>query len=386
MALKDLLLTPGPSQVPDRVKLELAKPAWYHRSARFRTLYKECRERFQRIFETKGDPLIFAGSGTLAMEAAIVNCVAPGKKAVVVSAGKWGERLVQICDAFNIEKVVVKLEYGKSPTPQQVADAAKDPAVAAVYIHLSETSTGAKYDVKGIGEAVRKANPNALLGVDGISGAIGMECPLDAWGVDLFMCGSQKGMMMPPGLAVLSVSAKAWKVIESVKSHSYYACLKACKKNLAANDTPYTPANTLMDALNVALQMIEEEGPRNVLARHALLAKATRAGVAALGLELFPEHPNEVLTVISTPAGVDSGNVIKTARDRYGVTFANGQGDMKGKMVRFAHMGYVSATDILAGMAVLELSLKANGVNVKLGAGVAAAQEVIAQADKSVTL
>jgi aspartate aminotransferase-like enzyme len=386
MALKDILMAPGPSQVPDRVRLKLAEPAWYHRSARFKKLYQESRERLGRIFETKSDVALFAGSGTVAMEASIVNVVAPDRKAVVVTGGKWGERLVKIFESFNINKTVIKVEYGLSPTPEQVADAAKDPAVSAVYIHLCETSTGAKYDVKGIGEAVRKVNPGALLAVDAISGAVGMECPLDAWGVDLFMAGSQKGLMMPPGLAVLTISPKAWSVIEKIKAPSYYASLNILRKDLAAHDTPFTPANTLISALNEALKMIEEEGPKNVLARHALLAKATQAGTAALGLELFPKHPAEVLTVVRAPGQVDMTNVMKAARDRYGVTLADGQGEMKGKVLRIAHMGYCSAMDSISAIAALEFGLKANGAAVKLGTGVAAAQEVIAAAPKDVWL
>ena len=387
MPLKEILLTPGPSQVPERVRQKLAEPAWYHRSSRFKKLYQDTRERLQRIFETKADVLVFAGSGTVAMEAALVNAVGKGRKAVVVSGGKWGERLVEICKAFALDAQVIQVEYGQSPTPAQVAEAAQDPAVAAVYIHLCETSTGAKYDVQGIGAAVRAANPSALLAVDGISGAVGMACPLDAWGVDLFMAGSQKGLMMPPGLAMLTVSPKAWSVIEKIQAPAYYASLRKARKPLAEHDTPFTPANTLLAALQEALRMIEEEGPRNVLARHALLAQATRAGVTALGLELYPACPAEVLTVLRAPAGSSSSELVKTARDRYGVTFADGQGDdMKGKILRIAHMGYCSAMDAISGIAALELTLKATGTKVKLGAGVAAAQEIIAAAPKEVCL
>ncbi|HLX61376.1 MAG TPA: alanine--glyoxylate aminotransferase family protein [Planctomycetota bacterium] len=386
MPLKDVLLAPGPSQVPERVRFVLAEQSWYHRSARFKALYKECRERLGRVFETqKSDIVIFAGSGTASMEASIVNAIPKGKKALLVSGGKWGERLVSICKAFEISAEVIKIDYGCVPDPNLIADALKkDPSIAAVYVHLCETSTGAKYDVKSIGEVVR-ATP-ALLAVDAISGAVGMECPIDAWGVDFFMAGSQKGLMMPPGLAVLTVSQKAWSVVDTVAAPAYYFSLKQCKKVLPDNDTPFTPANTLIAAQNEALKMIEEEGPKNVLARHAILAQAARAGTAALGLEQFPKVPAEVLTVVKAPAGLDGSAVVKAAKSRFGVTLADGQGDMKGKVIRIAHMGYCSAMDVIVGIAALELGLKAVGANVALGKGVAAAQEVLAKAPKEVTL
>lgn len=386
MPLKDVLLAPGPSQVPERVRFVLAEQSWYHRSARFKTLYKECRERLARVFETTtSDVIIFAGSGTASMEASIVNAVPKGRKALVVSGGKWGERLVSICKAFEIPCEVIKIPYGDVPAPEQIGDALKkDPSIASVYVHLCETSTGAKYDVKAIGEIVKKTD--ALLAVDAVSGAVGMECPIDAWGVDFFMAGSQKGLMMPPGLAVLTVSPKAWGVVEKTAAPAYYLSLKACKKVLAENDTPFTPANTLIAAQNEALKMIEEEGAKNVLARHAALAQACRAGVAALGLEQFPKVAAEVLTVVKSPAGMDGSAVIKAAKSRYGVTLADGQGDMKGKVIRIAHMGYCSAMDVISGLAALELGLKACGANVALGKGVAAAQEVLAKVPKEVTL
>ncbi|MCZ7646257.1 MAG: alanine--glyoxylate aminotransferase family protein [Planctomycetota bacterium] len=385
MALKEILLTPGPSQVPHRVRAKLAEPAWYHRSSRFREIYKEVRAGLQQVFETQSDVLVFTGSGTVAMEAGIVNIVGPGRKAVVVSAGKWGERLVQIFEQFKLGIDVVKLEYGRSPSPEQLAERAKDPAVQAVYVHLCETSTGAKYDIEAIGKAVRAANPEALLAVDGISGAIGMACPLDAWGVDLFMAGSQKGLMMPPGLSMLTVSPKAWKVVEGNKgAPTYYSSLLRARKDLPNNDTPFTPGNTLFDAQNEALKMLLEEGIHNVHKRHATLAQAARAGVAALGLELFPDSPAEVLTVVKAPNGIESSAIIKYARDRFGVTLADGQGDMKGKVLRLAHMGYCSGMDLLSGLAAIEFGLKNAGAKVTFGSGVAAAQELLAKAPKDV--
>lgn len=386
MPVKDLILTPGPSQVPEQVRLALAKPAWHHRTPRFRTLYKETRERAGRIFSTKNEVFIFASSGTGAMEASLINAIPKGKKALVVSAGKWGERLVQICEAFGIARVVVELEYGDDPSPERIAaELEKDPDIAGVYLHLCETCTGAKYDVRGIGEVVKKTD--AFLAVDGISGAVGMKCPLDEWGVDLFMVGSQKGLMMPPGLALLFVSEKAWRYVEQTKAPSaYYFDLRRYRKVLPKNDTPFTPANTLIDALNEALKMIEEEGPENVQARHALLAKAARAGFAALGLELFPKHPAEVLTVVKTPPGLDSRKVTDRTKNRYGITLANGQGDLKGKIIRLAHMGYCSGTDILVGLAVVEMALKDAGAKVKLGAGVAAAEDVLTAAPAEILL
>lgn len=386
MPLKDVLLAPGPSQVPERVRMVLAEQSWYHRSARFKTLFKECRQRLARVFQTRSsDVLIFAGSGTAAMEASLVNSIPKGRKALLVSGGKWGERLVAIAKAFEIPAEIITVEYGSVPDPSRIAEALrKDDSIAAVYVHLCETSTGAKYDVKAIGEVVGKTG--ALLAVDGISGAVGMECPLDAWGVDMFMAGSQKGLMMPPGLAVLTVSPKAWAMIDKVKAPAYYLSLKAARKYLAEDDTPFTPANTLIAAQNEALKMIEEEGPARVLARHALLAQACRAGTTALGLELFPQVPAEVLTVVRAPAGIDGSAAIKAARNRFGVTLADGQGEMKGKVIRIAHMGYCSGMDVVVGMAGLEQGLRIAGMKVELGKGVAAVQEVLAGAPEAVML
>ena len=386
MPLKDVLLAPGPSQVPERVRFALAEQSWYHRSSRFKTLYKECRQRLARVFETQSsDVLIFAGSGTAAMEASIVNAIPANRKALIVSGGKWGERLVSITKAFGIPAEVIQIPYGKVPDPALIAAALKkDPSIAAVYVHLCETSTGAKYDVKAIGEIVKKSD--ALLAVDAISGAVGMECPIDAWGVDFFMAGSQKGLMMPPGLAVLTVSPKAWAMVEQVKAPAYYLSLKQAKKPLAEDDTPFTPANTLINAQNEALKMIEEEGPRNVLARHALLANACRTAVQALGLSLFPEVPSEVLTVVHTPAGIDGSAVIKAAKSRFGVTLADGQGDMKGKVIRIAHMGYCSGMDLVVGIAALEQGLNIAGAKVEFGKGLAAVQQVLAKSSKEIML
>jgi aspartate aminotransferase-like enzyme len=213
-----------------------------------------------------------------------------------------------------------------------------------------------------------------------------MRCPVDAWGVDLFIVGSQKCLMMPPGLAILAVSPKAWAVIEKTKAPAYYCALKRYKKVLPDNDTPYTPANTLIAALNEALVMVEEEGLANVQKRHALLATATRAAMAALGLKLLSETHAETCTAVLAPSGVDSGAIIKAAKGVYGVTLADGQGELKGKIFRISHMGYCSAMDIVAGAAAVELGLKAAGVPVKLGAGVAACLEVIAKAPKELVL
>ncbi len=289
MPLKDVLLAPWAEPGSRTCSIRIAEASWYHRSARFKTLYKECRDRLARIFETsKSDVLLFAGSGTAAMEASIVNAIPKGKKALVVSGASGANAWSRSARRSKFPCEVIKIPYGDVPNPSQIGDALKkDPSIAAVYVHLCETSTGAKFDVKAIGEIIK--DTPALFAVDGVSGAVGMECPIDAWNIDFFMAGSQKGLMMPPGLAVLTVSQKAWAVVDTVAAPAYYLSLKQCKKPLAENDTPFTPANTLIAAQNEALKMIEEEGAKNVLARHSWLAQACRAGTAALGLEQFPK-------------------------------------------------------------------------------------------------
>lgn len=374
---KEILLTPGPSQVPPEVLLRLAEPVFHHRTSRFQKTYKRVLERLQRVFLTSNDVVVLASSGTGGMEAAVVNMLPEGKKALTIAGGKFGERWAEICDAFGIARKTLDVTWGKPVEPAAVAaELENDPDIAAVYATLCETSTGVQHPIQELGRIVGKSA--AILVVDGISGAGACELRLDAWNVDVLVVGSQKALMLPPGLAVVTVSGKARALMDTVKRRpAYYFDLKAALDKAADADTPYTPALTLIYALDAALAIIEDEGIENVFKRHRRLANACRKGVQAMGLELYPEAPSAALTCIKMPDGIDGESVRKTLERDSGVMVAGGQAELKGRVIRIAHMGYVSDGDVLLALAALELALRKHQVDVPSGAAVKAAQEAL---------
>ena len=300
---KPRLMTPGPAMVPEDVLLELARPVIHHRSAEAKQVITEVVAGLKEVFQTKNDVLILTASGTGAMEAAVVNTVPPGGKALVLNAGHFAARWANICKAFGINAVSLDTEWGQPVDPAQVADALKQhPDTACVLGTLSETSTGTGHPVEAIGQIV--AETPAVFAVDGISGVGAMECRTDAWGIDLLCVGSQKALMLPPGLAFVAVSPKAWAKIDAFDSHSYYFNLKAARKKMKEFDTPYTPAHTLILALRTALRRIKDEGIENVWQRHRRMSEACQAGIQALGLELFSTRPAEGLTAFRVPEGL----------------------------------------------------------------------------------
>jgi len=377
--MKPRLMTPGPTPVPEDTLLELAKPVGYHRSSEAKQIFAEVQEGLQYVFQTKNPIAILTSSGTGGMEAAMANVVAPGEKAILCIAGRWGERWKNIGKAFGIETVIVGVPYGKVVTPEMLDKALKEhPDAVAVFATLSETSTGVGHDIEAMGALVAKTR--AVFIIDGISGVGAMECRVDDWHVDVCVAGSQKAFMLPPGLAYVSVSAKAWTKIESnPPSRTFYFDLKKYKSKIAENDTPFTPANTLIKAQAVSLRRFRSEGIENVWKRHDRMAKACRAGALAMGLELYPERPNNGLTVIKVPAGVDGNAVLSKMEKQYGVKPANGQDDLKGKIWRLSHMGYHDFFDVLAGLSALELVLVEMGFAVEPGSGLAAAQRAFIQ-------
>src|SRR5215471_9104823 len=290
--MKQRLLTPGPSPVPEETLLEMAKPVPYHRTPEFRQLLGEVLEDLKYVYQTRNTVLALTASGTGALEAAIVNCLPPGSKAICLIAGRFGERWRNLCKAFGVQAVSVTVPPGQPVTPEQLSEAlAAHPDALAVCSTLSETSTGVGHDIAAFGNLT--ASKSALLLVDAISGLGAMECRTDDWHIDLCATGSQKALMMPPGLAFLSVSDKAWKAIDrNANPRTFYFDLKKAKKNLESNDTPYTPAHTMIRAMRLSLKRILGEGIENVWARQARYAAAARAGFQALGLELFPSQPN----------------------------------------------------------------------------------------------
>jgi aspartate aminotransferase-like enzyme len=378
--MKKRLLTPGPTPVPEETLLELAKPVIYHRAPEFRRIMAAALEDLQYVFQTKNLVLPLTSSGTGALEAAIVNCLPPGSKAICLIAGRFGERWRSLCKAFGIEAINVAVPYGQAVQPEQLARALADhPDAVAVCSTLSETSTGVVHDIAAFGKLVA-ATPAVLL-VDAISALGVMECRTDGWHIDICCTGSQKALMMPPGLAFLSVSDKAWQVIEKNPNlRAFYFDLRKTRDGLKkGGDTPFTPAHTLVRAMRVSLQKIREEGLENIWARQARNAAAARAGFEAMGLTIFPKPPNNALTVAQMPPQIDSSVLLGKLESQYGIKLANGQDQLKGKIIRLGHMGYIDQFDVLTALAGVELVLRDMGHRVEPGSGVAAAQKVFGQ-------
>jgi aspartate aminotransferase-like enzyme len=368
-------MTPGPAPVPEDVLLELARPVIHHRSAEAKQVITEVAADLKDVFQTSNDVLILTSSGTGAMEAAAVNTVPPGGKALVLNAGHFAARWVNICKAYGINVVSLDTEWGQPVDPARVAEALKQhPDTVCVMGTLSETSTGTGHPVEAIGKVV--AQTDAVFAVDGISGVGAMECRTDAWGIDLLCVGSQKALMLPPGLAFVAVSPKGWAKIDAFDSHSFYFNLKAARKKMKEFDTPYTPAHTLILALRTALKRIKAEGLENVWQRHRLMSEACQAGVQALGLELFSARPAEGLTAFRVPDGLKDTDIRGKLAERFGLTTVGGQDKLKGKIIRIGHMGYTDELDVVSGLAALEMVLADLGVDVEPGAAVTAAQQV----------
>lgn len=374
---KNYLLTPGPTPLPPEICEALSRPIIHHRTPQFQSILKEAEEGLKAVFQTKNDVFILTSSGTGAMEAAVVNLLSWGDKALVIQGGKFGERWTELCEAYGIKPITINVEWGKALDPAVLKQyLEKEQAVKAVFTTLCETSTGVTFDIKALAQVIR--DTEAVLVVDAISGLGAVDLAMDDWGVDVVVCGSQKGLMLPPGLGFISVSKKAWKLVEASQCPKYYFDLKDAKKALEKTDTPFTPAIGLVIALNEALKIMRQEGLENIFKRHRKLSEATRAAMVALGLELFsPDAGSDAVTAVKVPSGIDGEKLVKTMRDEYGVTIAGGQGEMKGKLVRIAHMGYISEFDIILGISCLEKVLKKMGYNFVIGAGVAAAQEAL---------
>lgn len=375
---RNLLLTPGPTQIPPKVGAVLGEPIMHHRTPQFQTILKEAVEGLKYIFQTQNDVYILTSSGTGAMEAAVCNLLSPGDKAICVEGGKFGERWTELCKAYGMKTEVVKVPWGQSVQPgpiQKILDTHKD--IKAVFITLAETSTGVDTPVKAIGEVVK--NFSAVLVVDAVSGLAATDLQTDNWHVDVVVSGSQKGLMLPPGLGFISVSKKAQGLIDQSTAPKYYFDLKKAKKSAANTDTPFTPAIGIICALNESIKMIKADGLEKWLAHDIRLAKGVRAAAGAMGLKLLAEESalSNAVTAIRVPEGIDGEKLVRTMRDTHGITMAGGQGEeLKGKIVRIAHMGCLDEYDMLTGIAVLEKVLKEMGYKFELGAGVAAAQKV----------
>jgi serine---pyruvate transaminase len=373
---KPRLMTPGPAPVPEDVLLELARPVIHHRSAEAKEVITEVTAGLKEVFQTRNDVMILTASGTGAMEAVAVNTVPPGGKALILNAGHFAARWGNICKAYGINTVSLDTEWGRPVDPATVETALKQhPDTVCVMGTLSETSTGTGHPVEAIGRVV--AATEAVLAIDGISGVGAMECRTDEWGIDLLCVGSQKALMLPPGLAFVSVSPKAWAKIDSFSAHAFYFNLKSARKKAQEFDTPFTPAHTMILALRQSLRRIKAEGLANVWERHRRMSEACQAGVKALGLELFSARPAEGLTAFKVPSGMKDTDIRNPLAERFGITTVGGQDRLKGKIVRIGHMGYTDELDVVGGLAALEMVLGDLGFEFEPGAAVTAAQRVL---------
>jgi aspartate aminotransferase-like enzyme len=374
MIKKNYLLAPGPTPVPSEILLEGARETIHHRTPQFVKILEETLNELKYLFQTEHRVYTLLSSGTGALEAAVTNLLNPGDKAIIVEAGKFGERWREIAERFNVNIVSIKLEWGEAVTPEQIKEAIeKHPDAKAVFTTYSETSTGTVIDLEGIAKVTR--DTDVVLVTDAVSALLAEPLKMDEWGVDVVVSGSQKGVMLPPGLAFIALNDKAWKLVENCKNSNYYFNLKAYAKKYP--DNPWTPGVNLIYMLRKAIQMVKEEGIENVWERHRILADATRAAVKAMGLELFSKRPGNVATAVKVPEGVDGNKLTKIMRDKYGVTIAGGQEHVKGKIFRISTLGYLSIFDTIVGISALEFVLNELGYKVEFGTGVKAAQEVL---------
>jgi aspartate aminotransferase-like enzyme len=381
--MKEYLLTAGPTPVPERVLLAMARPMLYHRAPPFMECLKETQEGLKWLFQTKQTVVQVAGSGTAGMDAAVSNFLSRGDKALVIRGGKFGERWGKICQAYGIECTFIDVEWGRSVDAQQVKEALdKDPGIRAVYATASETSTGVKHDIDGISQITR-GRDGVLLCVDAITAVGVFDVPMDRWGLDVVCVGSQKALMLPPGLAMVAVSDKAWAASAKANLPRFYLDLAREKRSQDKGETAFTPAVSLVMGLRESLRMLRDETLEGVWNRHERLAKATRSAAGGLGLELLSSSPTNAVTAIRVPGGIDGSAVVKTMYTRYGITIAGGQDHLKGRIVRIAHIGYFSEFDIVTAISGLEMTLSDLGYGMRPGSGVAAAQASFAQTRKS---
>jgi len=386
MLRKNRLFTPGPTPLLPAAQTAMASFTAHHRTADFRALFQRVLADMKEFIGTKNDVLVLACSGTGVMEAAVSNLTSPGDKVLVLTTGKFGERWTGLAKAFGCNVDVLSGPYGETLSPDEVR-ARVTPDVRAVFVQATESSTGARHDVQGIAKLVRAQGDHTLLVVDAITGLGTTHLDVDGWGLDMIIGGSQKALMMPPGLAYCAISDRAWKRMDATTSPRYYFDLRKERKSAAKGETAYTPATSLFAAMGAALEFVRGMGNgdlakgREELVNNAeLCAEMTRSGAKALGLKLYASAPAAALTAISSPDGLDSGKIVREFRESFDAVVANGQGEMKGKIFRIAHIGYYDYLDTIGILGALEHVLaKTTGRTVEYGAAVKAAQEVYAR-------
>ena len=377
--IKQYLLSPGPTPIPNEVALAMSETMIHHRTPQFNKVFEEARQGLKTLFGTSGDVLILASSGTGAMEAAVANLFSPGDKVLVINGGKFGERWLNIANAFGLDPVEVKVEWGQAVKVDVVEKQLElHPDIQSVMIQASETSTTVLHPVKEIAKLTKNG---PLFLVDGVTAVGVLPVPLDEWGIDALVTGSQKALMLPPGLGFIALSERGWQKTKKAKLPRFYFDLNLERKNQAKGSGAFTPAVSLIFGLRASLNMMAREGFDRVYARHARMARATRAAATAMGLKLLaPDSPSPAATGIFLPKGLDADKILDYLRDQMGVILAEGQDQLKGKAIRIAHVGYMGAFDVITAIAALEMALRKFGAEIPFGRGVAAAQEVLMEA------
>ena len=377
--IKHYLPSPGPTPIPNEVALAMSETMIHHRTPQFSKVFDQARQGLKKLFGTKGDVLMLASSGTGAMEASVANLFSPGDKVLVINGGKFGERWLNIANAFGLNPVEMKVEWGQAVKVADVDKQLKANAdIQGVMVQASETSTTVLHPVKEIAKLTKNG---PLLLVDGVTAVGVVPLPLDEWGIDVLVTGSQKALMLPPGLGFIALSDRAWDRTKKAKLPRFYFDLNLERKNQQKGSGAFTPAVSLIFGVRASLQMIEREGVQNVYARHDRMCRATRAAATALGLKLLaPDSPSPAATGIYLPNGIDADQVLDYLRDRMNITLAEGQDQLKGRAIRIAHVGYMGAFDVITAVAALEMALRKFGAEIPFGRGVGAAQEILMEA------
>ena len=370
------LFAPGPTPVSEETNLAMAEPIIHHRTAAFEKLLEEVRGGLKWLYQTKNEVLIFASSGTGAMEGTVTNTLSKGDKVIVVDGGKFGERWWKICKAYGVEADIIKVTWGEAVDPKEIETRLKKGGYRAVLVQASESSTGVYHPIEEIA-ALTKSRDDCLCIVDAISALGAVDLPMDRWGIDVLITGSQKAMALPPGLAFAGLSNKAWSFSEKSDLPKFYFDFKKEKKNLESNQTAFTPAISLIIGLAQVLRKMKTEGLEGLFARHARLAEATRQGMKGLGLKLFTKSPVNSLTAVCAPEGIDGQKIYKILQQKYNMTIAGGQDAAKGKIFRIAHLGYFDDLDMITVIGAVELTLAELGHRFELGSGVGAAMKVL---------
>ena len=374
--IKHYLLSPGPTPIPNEVALAMSETMIHHRTPQFNHIFDQARQGLKKLFGTKNDVLILASSGTGAMEASVANLFSPGDKVLVINGGKFGERWLNIANAFGLSPIELEVEWGQAVKVDTVEKQMKaHPDLKGVLIQASETSTTVLHPVKEIAKLTKNG---PLFLVDGVTAVGVVSIPLDEWGLDVLVTGSQKAMMLPPGLGFIALSDRAWERTKHAKLPRFYFDLNLERKNQQKGSGAFTPAVSLIFGARASLEMMQREGLDRVYARHARMSRATRAAATALGLKLLaPDSPSPAATGVYLPDGIDADQVLDYLRDHMNITLAEGQDQLKGKVIRIAHVGYMGAFDVITAVAALEMVLRKFGVELPFGKGVAAAQEVL---------